>query len=317
MRYYIQLVCLFCQCLGVSTVAKPTTLFDPQDDRVPLRTGHLLGRGGLESQSGGVLFRATVIKYLPTVNVSCFTVMFCCSFQQNINVTFGLNTVPELYRGHVEDASDPENNPSCSVGEAALTPRHGGDMDKAHVNPPPRFRGRGRTRASKRPDRALYTPQAARQQSSFSQDPPAQGRALEPPRAPEPPRAREPPSLSSCSTTSESQLLTDTPGAVGSHVSRTPHNGAHGGDFDSPLENFMAAVPEMDPLTWSFSYEQTMSDFNGMTLDQGRWGEKPKLEEGAEGVGKEERGTETASSCDANLTEDMRTFTTKLTEEVQ
>ena len=76
-------------------------------------------------------------------------------------------------------------------------------------------------------------------------------------------------------------------------------------------------MPEADHLTWSFSLEQTMSDFAGMKLDQGRWGVKPKLEEEAEGGDKEERGTEMASPCDANLTEDIKTLITKLTDEVQ
>ncbi|XP_059925673.1 R3H and coiled-coil domain-containing protein 1 [Gadus macrocephalus] len=204
-------------------------------------------------------------------------------------------------RCYVDDACDPENNPSCSVGEAALTPRNRGHMDKAHVNPPP---SRRRTRASKRPDRALYTPQAARQRSSFPQDPPAQG------------RAPEPASLSSCSTTSESKLLTDKPMVMPSHVSSMPHDGTHGGDFNSPLKNLETALPEADHLTWSFSLEQTMSDFTGMKLDQGRCGGKPKLEEEAEGGDKEERGTEMASPCDANLTEDIKTLITKLTDEI-
>ena len=100
--------------------------------------------------------------------------------------------------------------------------------------------------------------------------------------------------------------------AMASHVSGTPHNGTHSGDFDSPLENFVAArpeVPETDHFTWSFSYEQTMSYFCDMTLDQGRWGEKPKQEDEAEGGDKEEKGKEMASPCDVNLT--------KLTDEVQ
>ncbi|CAL8337898.1 unnamed protein product [Lota lota] len=106
---------------------------------------------------------------------------------------------------------------------------------------------------------------------------------------------------------------------MGSHVSSTPHNGAHGDDFNSPLEDFKAALPEVrkiDPCTWPFSFEQTLSNFTDMSLDQGRWGQKPKLDEEAEGCDKEERGKEMASPCDTNLTEDMSTFTTKLTDEI-
>ncbi|KAG7259607.1 hypothetical protein CRUP_002584, partial [Coryphaenoides rupestris] len=203
-------------------------------------------------------------------------------------------------RGNVkEENGDPESNHSCSVGEAAPTPSNRGQVDRAAT---PSSRGTRPPRASKRPDRALYTPQAARVRASFSK------RTL----PPEPPT-----SSSSCSTAPESHLWTDTAGdrkafGVPDVDVDLPPSTPHNSDFTSPPGDIQAAlieVPKIDPWTCSFSMEEDLSKFTGMSLGQDGQEEEqqPEEEEEEEDGGRkeeeeEEGGMEMAGSCDRTPT---------------
>lgn len=210
---------------------------------------------------------------------------------------------PAELRGDVEEENgDPESNHGCSVGEAAPTASNIGQGVRAAT---PSSRAKRPTRASKRPDRALYTPQAARSHGSFSKHT----------RPPEPPT-----SLSSCSTAPAGDVKAPgVPDVDADLPPGTPHNG----DFTSPPGDIQAAlieVPKVDPWTCSFSMEQNLSNFAGLSLGQdGREEEQqPEEEEEEEGGCKEEEGgMKMAGSCDCTPTPpDLSTVTTELTDEI-